>query len=181
MYKTHILFHDAQACIAYFLGSERRISKDNTTRSKFNALIVSPSAPHDKSITLQDIRAEQGQRTMHSRDTRDTCVILFPDKKGSLHPGCRTMFFRDGIFAASMYSQWPIVDIVWIEPEQSADHSCKVVFSLWNPPPVQNHLEYDTMYDWYLANKTDVRKYAKACELQFKQMLDMIEYAVCTI
>lgn len=122
----------------------------------------------------------------HSTDA----VSVYPDRDGSQFFGDTSMTFRPGLFAASMYTGVPIVDLVVVEPTGAHD-DITIVFNLWRPPgPTWKSKESRNALDdtvgaveaveyatWRHENKNAIDKYTLECENDFKVRLSAIEAA----
>lgn len=112
------------------------------------------------------------------QDSRgSTAISLFPDRCGSQYYGDHGMVFRPGLFAASLYTGIPIIDITIVEPTESVDCT-HIEFVQWQPPVVEckqtcnDAAEYK---EWRRANKNIIKDFTLACEADFKRRLASME------
>jgi len=112
-----------------------------------------------------------------------TVVSTFPDRCGSQFYGDQGMVFRPGLFAASVFTGVPIVDVCIVEPTESVD-SIHIVFTEWTPPerpkkhgPGATAADYTT---WRSEHADLVKDFAQTCERDFKQRLHQLEQSKAT-
>lgn len=109
------------------------------------------------------------QKRPHDR----VAVVVFPDKNGILHQGDRSMQVREGICAASLALQVPILDVVAYGPNEVVE-STDIYCSLVEPRTLQGGLGVtaltaESYRDWRVANKdsiSDLRGKLQATYLQ---------------
>lgn len=107
----------------------------------------------------------------------NSCVSVFPDREGSQFYGDKTFYFRDGLFAASLYHQVPIIDHIIVEPTPSSPET--TIDMLLHSPPTLNECPSATnsaeYLQWRQTNKYLIQKYTIACEREFRKHLDFRE------
>jgi hypothetical protein len=85
------------------------------------------------------------------------------------------MNFRDGLFAASLATQVPILDIVVVEATPGVPETI-VDIKMWTPAksePFKGTL--DSYAAWRLQNKTAIKAFTRACQDSFFNTLTALE------
>lgn len=104
------------------------------------------------------------------------CVSVFPDREGSQFFGDETFYFRDGLFAASIFTQMPIVDHIIVEA--TAAHDETNIDILLHEPPKIDHCgvwSLEAYTPWRRAHKELIDTYTLECETKFKKHLKQME------
>jgi hypothetical protein len=103
-------------------------------------------------------------------------VSVFPDREGSQFYGDEVFYFRDGLFAASLAAQRPILDHVIVEPTPSASYTTIDIMQYdppqLNVPEIKSASEYAV---WRQLNQDIIAKYTRDCEEKFRLQLKKIE------
>jgi hypothetical protein len=112
--------------------------------------------------------------TMLHANKKALCV--YPDRSGSLYYGYQDFYFRDGLFAASLFTGLPIVDILVFEPKANKPETT-IELRLWSPDhvnqgQVQNAKDYSV---WRHANKHSIDAYTSKCEAEYKSRIQELE------
>lgn len=102
------------------------------------------------------------------------CLAVFPDYDGSQFPGDLDIFFRPGLFAASMYLQRPIVDFCLLEPTASAPHVLLDI-AVWWPPKIRHGAGRQSAAEFREANEAAIQDYTRTCEDDYKRRLQQYE------
>ena len=117
-------------------------------------------------------------QTMLDKKTKKA-LCVYPDRSGSLYYGYKDFYFRDGLFAASLFTGLPIVDILVFEPKANKPETT-IELRLWSPDTfyctqkdkIQNEKEYAL---WRHANKTVIDQYTQKCEEEYKSRIHELE------
>lgn len=101
-----------------------------------------------------------------------TCV--FPDRDGSMLYDDYKIVFRPGLFAASMYLQVPILDILVSQGTESND-TFHVQLKMWTPPSAEHVSTSDDSYSsWRLVNANAIDTYTLECEKDYISRLKLL-------
>ena len=116
--------------------------------------------------------------TLYRLIESNDAVNVFPDREGSQYFGDHVLVFRPGLFAASMATGVPIIDIVLVEPTPAHNY-LDIVFSLWNPPApaagvLKSAQEYAT---WRTEHNDAIEAFTKQCNDSFLATLGATEAA----
>lgn len=105
-----------------------------------------------------------------------TAISTFPDRDGSQFYGDQGMTFRPGLFAASIYTGVPILDITIVEPTESCDCT-HIVFTRWDPPIIdsQRCSSAEDYEIWRQVHKSDINAFTLWCEADFKKRVKFLE------
>jgi hypothetical protein len=111
---------------------------------------------------------ERFQCLVDLMDAPRSAVAVYPARDGMQYFGDMTYTFRDGLFAASLYTQVPIVNILTLEPTAIRPWALFVA-NLWVPPSVSKvDLEGNLIpfSDWRSnsVNKKSIALYKRTCE-----------------
>ena len=103
-------------------------------------------------------------------------VNVFPDREGSQFYGDHKFYFREGLFAASIFNNVAILDQIIVEPTEY-DNSTTIEYYKYEPPvisssDINSSAEYAL---WRQQNKDVIRLFTNSCEIQFKERLSEIE------
>lgn len=104
------------------------------------------------------------------------CLSVFPCRESSQYFGDSEFYFRDGLFAASIFRQLPILDFVMIEPTATKDYTTIDVLQ-FTPP--QHNSETVTNADeykiWRIKNYQIIHDYTQKCESEHKARKASVE------
>lgn len=109
-------------------------------------------------------------------------VSVFPDRDGQQYFGDTGYFFRDGLFAASLFTEVPILNYAVVESTPS-DPYADVYIDLFNPPQASDSFINDcrTICDsgayaqWRLDNFEKIQLFTRQCEEKHQQRILEIE------
>jgi hypothetical protein len=111
------------------------------------------------------------------QDASDSTVIsTFPDRCGSQFFGDQGMVFRPGLFAASLYTSVPIIDVTIVEPTESVD-AIHIVFTEWTPPKIESKkcFNAEDYFAWRQEHNAEIKEFTLKCERDFKERLKSLE------
>jgi hypothetical protein len=119
-------------------------------------------------INIKDFSSDERYWTIAKAIRPRTAVSVFADREGSQYYGDQSMYFRPGLFAASIYSRVPIIDQVIIEPTEAVDETT-ISFRIWWPPHVEGlccttALEYA---QWRKQHALVIENFMLACQADF--------------
>ena len=104
------------------------------------------------------------------------CVSVFPDREGSQFFGDETFYFRDGLFAASIFTQTPIVDQIIVEATATHDETTIDIMVYWPPAidscPVRTIEAYT---EWRHSNQALIDRFTTECEAKYRLQLKKME------
>lgn len=111
----------------------------------------------------------------------DTLVHVFPDRDGAQFAGDLDFAFRPGVFAASVFTGVPVIDLLAVESPDRLD----IQFVQWTPPVVprpEGVQDAATYAHWRAANDAIIREFTATCESKYKKALGDIEarHALCS-
>jgi hypothetical protein len=176
-----------------FLSCHHRVTNDML--DMVFQFLVSPRYPKMQVVVAEHVMSKVKGATkyfFHSRHLQDAsnklqqlfdiakdadCVSVFPDYDGSQFPGDMDIFFRPGLFAASMYYQRPIVDFCLLEPTAAAPNVLLDV-AVWWPPNYVGDIdlrEASNASEFRLTHESMIQEYARACEEDYKSRLQSHE------
>lgn len=102
-------------------------------------------------------------------------MSVFVDGNGSQYPGDRNIGFRDGLFAASMATGRPILDVLFVEAGPSGGRSA-LDLVLWVPPNVPRFYGSSSEYvTWRLAHRESIAHWTFQCHADFQSRLGKLE------
>jgi hypothetical protein len=142
---------------------------------KKNLLSVPLSYNYYRGYSLQNKNSEEKYWSLVTLQAN--IISVFPDRDGSQFYGDTSMSFRKGLFAASIFTQKPIVDLTIVEPTEASD-TLTIEFTLWTPPmrpPVPVSGSPSQYAAWRAANDDLITAFTNECELDFKRRLASIE------
>ena len=101
---------------------------------------------------------------------------VFVDGSGSQYPGDSTMAFREGLFAASMATGHPILDVLFVEAGPAGGLSA-LDFALWEPPnvPRLGSAGGQQYKAWRFAHRQMIDQFTLACHTDFLTRLARLE------
>jgi len=104
------------------------------------------------------------------------CVSVFPDREGSQFYGDETFYFRDGLFAASLYTQVPIVDHIIVEATAAHDET-NIDILLHQPEPIDECPVFtlEAYTKWRHENQGLIDRYTTQCEARYREHLKKME------
>ena len=123
---------------------------------------------------------------LEAMSLQNTIVTVFPDRNGSAYLDDYRFFYRPGLFAASLYHQVPIVDLLLVEPTDSVD-VLTVEFYQWDLPTATGLQEPQTSEDtyalWRSQNASVIEQYTRDCEDNHKRRLRsmVLQNDSCTV
>ena len=121
-----------------------------------------------------------------------SAVSVFADREGQQYFGDTGYFFRDGLFAASLFTQVPIVNYAVVESTPS-DPYADVYIDLFSPPydqvisdtkAIRDSINDSKAYaQWRLDNFEKIQIFTRQCEVKHQQRITEIESkkASCTL
>jgi len=103
-------------------------------------------------------------------------AFVFPDRDGSQYYGDRSMSFRDGVFAASLYTGVPILDLIVIESSSACENTL-LEMHMWHPPTLAcpTYLDCEAYALWRKEHETDILAYTRECQKNYFDRLDVLE------
>jgi len=140
-------------------------------------------------INIRSMKSEERYWTLVTelQNSSKKALSVFPDRSGSLHYGYTKHYFRDGVFAASLFTGIPIIDILIFEPKANKP-STTIEIRLWTPNAFQctdthqvhNASDYTA---WRHLNSVAIQAYTKQCETEYKSRIQELEeqYSSCDV
>lgn len=117
------------------------------------------------------------QPIVAARAAGRTCaVVVFPDRDGMQYWGDRTMCSRNGVYAAALACDVPILDIVAMEPTPVAPESLFHIRHIDCARPRVSALG-PSYKDWRDANTLAVQTFKNAVHSQYLKTVDSLESA----
>lgn len=108
-------------------------------------------------------------------------LSVFPARDGSTFWGDTSMSFRTGLFAASILTGLPIINMILVEPTPAQD-VLDIEFTLWLPPNIAPNIDSgftvrtaDEYSRWREQHATLIAMFTRACEIDYKARLYSIE------
>jgi hypothetical protein len=128
-------------------------------------------------FSIDDMTSNERYWHIYEKMGPNCAVSVFPDREGSQFYGDEIFYFRDGLFAASLATQVPIIDQVIVEPTPNTAHTT-IDFLLHTPP--KNQAQVFTNADdyalWRIQNQTTITAYTLECEKVFRKQLKLREH-----
>ena len=106
----------------------------------------------------------------------NSATIVYPDREGSLYTGDTMYYFRDGLFAASAYTQVHILNFIIVEPTASLNYT-DIHIQEFKPPKIKPFVCKDEQdYElWRTENKELIWTYTLECEKAHKEKCKELE------
>jgi hypothetical protein len=128
-------------------------------------------------INIKDLSSDERYWTIVKAMRPRTAVSVFADREGSQYYGDQAMYFRPGLFAASIYTQVPIIDQIIVEPTEAVDETT-ISLQIWWPPKIAEPICCTTATEyskWRQNNVTIIQAFMRACESRYKSNVALEE------
>jgi len=128
-----------------------------------------------------------------NKKTESTILNIFSDRDGCLYSGHEEYWFKHGMFAASLYTGLPILDLLISEPTAS-NETLHIELVQWTPKALgsqhqsrcakctdSNQLQSDCIdcitqfATWKRLNRDQIRMYTLECEADYKARTKIFE------
>lgn len=173
----------AQFLVSYFYKTFQVITD---IKKPFSAVLGPLSTYFYKDTSINELGSQERHwsiaKLMINAES-SSAISTFPDRCGSQFFGDTGMVFRPGLFAASLFTGVPIVDITMVEPTESCD-CIHIVFTQWDPPKTSRSLKDSTQVTtaseyaiWRDENKALIQSFTLECEADYKSRLARIEHS----
>lgn len=128
-------------------------------------------------VSIKKLSSNQRYWAIVKNMKNNKATIVYPDREGSCYTGDTHYYFRDGLFAASIYHQVHILNFVIVEPTASLNYT-DVHIQEFKPPKIIKPIACKDAEDyerWRLENKELIWAYTLECEKAHKEKIKELE------
>jgi hypothetical protein len=191
LHHRHSLYH--VECFSQFIFSKnfnyhsvltsigRQCGKESFFNNFFETIVKKIGTYVFGSLSILNQSSEERYWSIVKNMTEGQAMSVFVCRESSQYFGDREFYFRDGVYAASLFTGVPILDFVIVEPTASRPHMTIDIIKI--EPPKERHSSVKNANDyleWRLKNEKRIFDFTQDTEKIHKSRLDEVENAAAS-
>ena len=195
LHHRHSLYH--VECFSQFIFSKnfndhsvltsigRQCGKESFFNNVFENIVKKIGTYVFGSLSILNQSSEERYWSIVKNMTEGQAMSVFVCRESSQYFGDREFYFRDGVYAASLFTGVPILDFVIVEPTASRQYMTIDIIKIEPPEMPKNTVTNavttaNEYLEWRIKNEERIYNFTQDTEKIHKARLDEVENAAAS-